>query len=258
MLETAIEHKDYWPRRYMYGVETAYEHIGHQWGYSGSTPMPVEFTVPLHMGIKELCRITRAGLETLEWERKRALFARELQGYQDDLVHSVASIAFESLVSVAMVFKGPEHQAWHHVIGVFMEVYPRHESEVEGMDPLQQQLAVQLLKKLIENVEEGWYPALSRVLLAALGPFGGQPQFTKRTAHVILRDGVYKELQKLAALHAKDQNKIGDFLPTNVKYDATANTLTHIFWGGSTQITNLGELNIPDIDLTDSRNWIAS
>jgi hypothetical protein len=38
------------------------------------------------------------------------------------------------------------------------------------MNPLQQQLAVQLIDKLRHNMD-GWYPAISRVLLATIGPY---------------------------------------------------------------------------------------
>jgi len=96
------------------------------------------------------------------------------------------------------------------------------------------------------------------VLLAALGPFAEQPQSTKRTAHVILKDLVYKELQKLPELYGKVQNNLDDFLPANVKYDVAANTLTHIFLRGNAQITNLAELEIPDIDLGNRSNWVLS
>ena len=122
------------------------------------------------------------------------------------------------------------------------------------MNPLQQQLAVQLIDKMRHNME-GWYPAISRVLLATIGPYRGNPQITKRTAHVILKDAVYKELQKLPALHAKSPKKIPDYFPSSVTYDAGKNTITHIYRGGSTLSTELAALDIPEIDLTDQSNW---
>ena len=104
---------------------------------------------------------------------------------------------------------------------------------------------------------DGWYPAISRVLLATIGPYAGCPQISKRTAHVILKDAVYKELQKLSALHAKSPEKVADFFPASVTYNVPTNTITHTYRGGGTLSTDLGALDIPDVDLTDQRNWQA-
>ncbi len=106
------------------------------------------------------------------------------------------------------------------------------------MNPLQQQLAVQLLEKLRQNME-GWYPAISRVLLAVIGPYEGKPEIRTRTVFVIIRDAVYKELQKLQVLHTSKPEKVSDFLPPNITYDAASNMLTHTYRGGQTIATQL-------------------
>src|SRR5258708_37412598 len=135
-----------------------------------------------------------------------------------------------------------------------MEAYPAHGDQPAGMSPLQQQLAVQLIEKLRHNMD-GMYPAIARVLLAVIGPYGGHPRITERTAFVILKDAVYKELQRLPDLHSKDPSKIPDYLPSNVTYDPALNTLTHAYRRGSSQVTDLSALAIPDVDLTDPSNW---
>jgi hypothetical protein len=87
--------------------------------------------------------------------------------------------------------------------------------------------------------------AISRVLLATIGPYAENPAIAKRTAHVILKDAVYKELKKLPTLHAKNPEKIANFLPSSVAYDAATNTITHTYRGGGKARTNLGALEIP-------------
>ena len=99
------------------------------------------------------------------------------------------------------------------------------------------------------------YPSISRVLLSVIGPYDKPPQINTRTAHVIIRDAVYKELQKLPELHARNPDKLGEFLPPNVTYDAVNNTLTHTYTGGTTQTTNLSALRISEVNLTDAGNW---
>jgi hypothetical protein len=254
MLENAIARRDYWPRRYTYGIESAYEHLSHHWGYSEkAAAMPPEFTIPFTMGIVDLCRTLRNGLANLDRDRKKALFTNERGQFQDNLVHSIASVVFESLLSVSMFFQEPMQEGWFHVIDIFQELYPFHESEPEGMDPLQQQVAVRLIKKLKENIE-GWYPAISRVLLSGIGPYE-RSKIQTRSAYVILRDATYRELKSLSSLHAKHPDKIDDFLPANVKFDPTANTLAHTYTGGDVQVTRLGELDIPVVNLADESNW---
>ena len=91
--------------------------------------------------------------------------------FRRDLVDTIASIIYESLACFANTFAGADDDAWTHAISVFLDIYPPHDSEPAGMNPLQQQLAVQLIDKLRQNMD-GWYPAISRVLLgpSALTP----------------------------------------------------------------------------------------
>jgi hypothetical protein len=102
---------------------------------------------------------------------------------------------------------------------------------------------------------EGLYPAIARVLLAVIGPYEGRPPIAERTAFVILKDAVYKELQRLPTLHSKEPDKISDYLPANVTYDPATNALTHTYRRGEAQVTHLSALNLPEVDLTDQGNW---
>ena len=185
----------------------------------------VAYTVTLHMGIAQLYKVLLEGLSSLSGERKKSLFITDPKAFRRDIVDTIASIVYESLACIANTFNGVDDVAWTHAISVFLDVYPPHDSEPVGMNPLQQQLAVQLIDKLSHNMD-GWYPAISRVLLAVIGPYTSHPQIAKRTAHVILKDAVYKELQKLPALHAKSPEKLPDFFPATVTYDVNTNTIT--------------------------------
>jgi hypothetical protein len=254
MLETDIKGGDYWPNSYIHRVRMAYESLCRQWGFTRPKSLPVEYAVTLHMGIQQLYRTFLDGLQNLAWEQKRSLFITDPKAFRRDIVDTIASIVYESLACIANTFNGVDDDAWRHAIGVFLDVYPPYDSEPVGMNPLQQQLAVQLIDKLRHNMD-GWYLAISRVLLATIGPYGGHPQITKRTAHVILKDAVYKELQKLPALHAKSPEKIPDYFPSSVIYDVGTNTITHTYRGGAATSTDLAALDIPDVDLTDQGNW---
>ncbi len=140
MLETAIRGGDYWPQRYMYSVQRAYEHLSRQWGYGRPASPSVGYTVAFHTGIAQLYNITTAGLNALTWERKESLFIVDRKQFRHDLVDSVASIVYESLACIANDFNGADDRTWHHAISVFLDIYPPHDSEPVGMNPLQQQI----------------------------------------------------------------------------------------------------------------------
>ncbi|WP_131197019.1 hypothetical protein [Lichenihabitans psoromatis] len=101
----------------------------------------------------------------------------------------------------------------------------------------------------------GYYPAISRVLLACIGPYDHKLEIRDRTAFVILKDAMYAELKKLPQLHATKPEKVGDFLPSNVTFDPETNTLTHTYRGGGTSVTDLGMLELPEVNLLDPVNW---
>ena len=120
------------------------------------------------------------------------------------------------------------------------------------MNPLQQQLALQFIKKLRQNMD-GWYPSISRVLLAVVGPYERKGGSNKRTAFNILKDAVYFELQKLPKLNKIAPEKISTFLPPNVTYNPKSNTLTHTYRLGEKQLTKLSTLRISPINLCDEK-----
>jgi hypothetical protein len=206
------------------------------------------------MGVADLYKALRRAFSGMEPERRKSLFVGNPQTFKNDVVDAIADLVYESLACVANDFKGADDNAWFHVIGVMSDIYPQFGSEPAGMDPLQQHLALKLTDKLRHNME-GWYPAISRVLLMTVGPYAKAPQPKSRTAFTILMDVTYRELQKLPVLYAKKPEKLSDFLPPSVTFDPATNSLTHLYRDGQTVITALLDLQIPDIDLCDEQNW---
>lgn len=253
MLETAVKKGDYWPQGYIYSIRSSYEGLIRKAGFD-RFGHSVEHMSAFHFGLQRLLMTTRNGLKNTRPDRLKQLYAAELDKYQTNLVYDLASLAFESIAAISNQFSGPDDMAWTHAVTLFSDIYPFHESETAGMDPLQQQLAIQIVECLRRNMK-GWYPSISRVLLAVLGPYAEKPVPTDRTARVILKDAVYLELQKFSKLHSGKPESIGDFLPLNVRYDPDENSLTHTYRGGAQSVTKLSELVIPNVDLFDSTNW---
>ena len=68
---------------------------------------------------------------------------------------------------------------------------------------------------------------------------------------------MYGRLQRLPDLAASEPEKVTDFLPGNVTYDAPTKTLTHSYRFGEQASTKLSELNIGPVSLlaADVRPW---
>ncbi len=98
---------------------------------------------------------------------------------------------------------------------------------------------------------KGFYPAISRVMLACVGPYERNALQPGRTAFNILRDGMYLELKKLPLLAASKPKKLLDFLPDNLSFEYADSTLTHTYRDGAKVSTNLRTLLLPAVSLVD-------
>ena len=254
ILSTCLKEMRYWMPNAMDDVAQVYENLFRKLGYRSESEAK-EIPFELQMGVVDLARRISSGFEELDRERRFSLFARNSDRVQRNLVSSVAEVACESLASIANTFSGYDDANWLHAIGVMMEVFPSHGAEPDGMDPLQQQIAIRLVKNLERNMS-GWYPAVSRVLISTIGPYRDNSAADEaRPASSILMDAVYLKLKKLPDLIEKDPEQLKDFLPSNVTYDADSRSLIHTFSDGATETTHLDGLVIQDVDLFDEVNW---
>lgn len=155
----------------------------------------------------------------------------------------LADIVFDAWCGFANEFIGVNDPFWTTAIDTFMEVFPEHGTYPEGMTPFQQRVAQKLVKKLKDNMD-GYYPAICRVLLACVGPYSATGARLDLTAAGIFRNAVYSELQKLPALAAMAQDKVVNYLPENVSFDSATGCLTHTYYGGQKEITDLTKLDL--------------
>jgi hypothetical protein len=252
ILETAIREKDWYPQGYMGGVHGAYESVLHHLMYRQYKDVPVGLSVSLHMGIADLYKEIGKAFDKMPVERLMPLYANKARPDRwENLVAEIAAIVYESLESIANSFQGYDDPNWHHAISVFQDVFPVYGDIPIGFDPFQQRLAIMLIEKLSQNMQ-GFYPSISRVLLAVIGPYERHGD-TRLTAFGILRDAVYKEFLKLKQLHAEKPDRFDDYFPTHVKYDLAADTLTFTYRSGDPVTTSLADLKLGDISLPDPR-----
>jgi hypothetical protein len=257
IVETAIREQDWYPQGYMGGVHGAYEDVLNQLRWRHNKDASVGLSVKLHTGIADLYRLIGKAFGATPVERLIPLYAHTARSdRRENLVSEVAAIVYESLEAIANSFQGYDDPNWHHAMSVFRDIFPLYGEVPAGFDPLQQRLAIMLIEKLNQDMQ-GFYPSISRVLLAVIGPYE-RHRDNRLTAFGILRDSVYKEFLKLKHLYSEKPDRFGDYFPTHVKYDAGADTLTFTYRSGNPVTTNLSGLKLDDVNLLDLRyrRWV--
>jgi len=186
-------------------------------------------------------------LDDRSWEY---FYQKEAKEHPYDLLEEFVDMVFEAMCAMAYRFQGFDDTFWMAAHEAVDDAFPSIGEECDGLNPFQQRLLVKIVDKLRDNMR-GFYPALVRLLLPVVGPYERNAKQPNPTAANILRDALYTELKSLAQLHAKKPEKIPDYMPANVSYDAVANTLTHTYRGGTQAVTDLNSLQLLAIDLFD-------
>ena len=255
ILQTALKNQDLYPQSYLLSVHATYENLYSTLSFGLYNDVSGGFLAALHIGVSQLYRELQSAMMKIPMERLVDLYAeKEESAPWDNIVAAVTEIIYDSLEFVANQFEGFNDRNWSYVISIFQHIFPPYGNQDQGLDPLQQRLAIKLIDKLRDNMK-GYYPSISRVLLAAIGPYGRRDHATKGTPAGIIRDAVYKEFLKLKDLYAAQPDKFSNYFPPQVKYDIDADLLTFSYRSGEPVATTLGDLEIDNIRLTDRRYW---
>lgn len=179
-----------------------------------------------------------------------SLFVDDPTKHRSDMMEALVEIVVEALEGIANKFKGSDDPFWSQALNILGDVFPQFRDQPDGLTPLQQRVALKLIGKLEHNMR-GFYPAVSRVLLACVGPYERNGLQPGRTAFNILRDAMYVELKKLPVLAASKPKKLLDFLPDNLSFEYADSSLTHTYRDGAKVSTNLRTLLLPAVSLLD-------
>jgi hypothetical protein len=135
---------------------------------------------------------------------------------------------------------------------VMHDIFNSIGAEPDGLTPFQQRLALKLNHRLNQNIK-GYYPAVCRVLLSAVGPYRHEAEQPNKTAFNVLKDMLYIQLKRFHQLAKTKPEKVSHYLPPNVTYNRKTNCLTHTYRGGGTRTTELTTLAVRALSLTSKR-----
>jgi hypothetical protein len=252
-LTAIIETNSIWESRTAHSIEQFYHTASMHAGLAKEKHTLDQFPLfELHEGVSLAIEMSNNLLSSTKPDHVKTLYINNINEHKYDVLESLVKIVFDFFAHIANDFKGLDSDFWVTVIDAFMKVYPPHGAEPDGMTPFQQRLAVKLVAKLEDNMN-GFYPAISRILLACVGPYQQKAMQKNRTAFMILKDAMYLELLKFPTLVENNGNeKAQQYLPDNVTYNSSNNELIHTYLGGQQAVTRLTTLNLDPISLLDA------
>ncbi|MEK9969641.1 MAG: hypothetical protein VW600_10930 [Ferrovibrio sp.] len=201
----------------------------------------VYFRIELSSGIRDLINLANDYLAGLSDSEMASFFCNSSDTqFDDSIISEISEIAFESLNSISNDFEGWSDPLWQHALNIFRGIYTRPERA--DLNPLQQRVSLLIQSKLRENMQ-GRYPALMRVLISLIGPYG--PSTEKiGDAHRLIVDATYTEILKLKKLAEDRPESYKDYLPNTVEFNAESNTLTFNYRFRDRTVLDLNTLNI--------------
>jgi hypothetical protein len=217
--------------------------------FQSQTQYDWHLPLTLHYGVEQAIKAATKLLESVSPDSYQRLYVDDPKAHRNDVLETLVEIVYEALAGIANKFEGFADPFWMTAIGVFSDAFPSFGDEPDGLNPFQQRLALKIMKKLGDNMN-GFYPAISRVLFACVGPYHHNVVQPNATAFNILKDAMYFELQKLPNLATSKPEEIGNYFPRNVKLDPTSSILIHDRDSG-VRMTDLLQFDLAPVSLVD-------
>jgi hypothetical protein len=246
---TLIEQGMIWEAHVAFTIQNKYESIFMgAWKIQDSKDADYRLPFEMHHSVELAIKMADKLLDSIAPQSYEMLFVTDPEKYRSDVLETLVEIVFDGLTAIANRFKGVEDRFWHTAIDTFQKAFPSIGEQPDGMTPFQQRLALKIIEKLNDNMK-GFYPAISRVLFACVGPYDHKAGQKNRTAFNILKDAMYFELLQLPDLATNKPDKIRDYFPDNVTFDVSTKNLTHTYFGGEQAVTDLKMLNLSPVSL---------
>lgn len=252
VIEAAVRSKRFNYARSMYSVESFYESAALQaWSLRHNGGLTWQFASPLTDAITMVIKKADRIMSTADERVYEQLFMRSKDEDHHDTLEPLVSIVTDTLSKISNGFtSGPGDAFWRLGMEVMFKIFGSTGEQPDGLNPFQQRVAIKIIDQLEHNMD-GYYPALSRMMLAIVGPYDRTNRQANETAFNLLSRAMYTTLKRLPDLAAGRPEKLRDYLPDNVSYDAASKTLTHTFPDGRFTTTDIGSLVVEPVDFYD-------
>jgi hypothetical protein len=251
-LTVTLSAKGYWDAANFIHIQSHHESLMMEVNRIARSDHLRGIVISAHFGLRKIIRITREQLAKLDRQTRRSLYMQNTQEREHrdfTLLDDIAELIYDAIGTIANEFrKAPSDPFWTFALDVIGDMFPKYGNPPRGMDPLQQRVAIKILDKLDDNMT-GWYPSMSRVVLAIIGPYDKHSNLDEGCAFRLLERAVYFRLKKLPKLADKNAEKYRDFLPDNVRLDTKTSRLIHTYALGGEESTDLSGLEIEAVSL---------
>jgi hypothetical protein len=166
------------------------------------------------------------------------------------LLDEVAEVVVEYAFSFCNEFEGGDDSFWSAAISINQHVFDQFRGEERGFDPLQQRVALKMLRKVDENLE-GWYPAISRMFLSTIGYYEPPKEDDKNKPWELFVHAFFFRFQAFPELYDRDKDKAETYLPNDVRYEPERQSIIKTYLGGDERETVLCDLDLADININN-------
>jgi len=181
------------------------------------------------------------------------LYKEDADKHDYNIIQCLSELVFKCLENSSFEFDGYAGDNWLFVHEIFRTLYPRFGIDRVGMNPLQQRVGIMIVEGLKENIEQGYFPPITKIALGLMLPYEWPVPGQPKTAYRLLVSVVFQELKHLRRLRESDRNRFGKFIPKTATYLPETDELVHTFSGGQKVYTCLTDINIEEASLLPDR-----
>jgi hypothetical protein len=165
-----IDSKSIWHGTTAHGIKSVYEDVFRRaWTHRKKTEWDSRVLIQMDRAVRTAIELADRLTAALSAEQVRSLYVNNPDDYRHDLLETLVDIVFDALAYVSNHFEGYGDRFWFLAHDAISKSFPSIGQQPDGMSPFQQRLALKILDKLDDNLH-GFYPSISRVLLACIGP----------------------------------------------------------------------------------------
>lgn len=186
-----IEDKAFDHSHVAFSIERFYENAGlRAWSLHASGGSDVDFSIQFGRAVRQAIGLANKLMAAADEVTYQWMFVSKPDEHRSDALEPLVEIVFNALCHISKGFQGVSDSYWHVAMDTMHNGFRSIGAEPDGLTPFQQRLALKLADKMKDNMN-GYYPAVTRVLLATVGPYERNALQANMTAFNILRNVMY-------------------------------------------------------------------